>query len=539
MAEKTKVTQKIVIVLSIFVFGFFLRLAFAPEENIASDPFEILTAAKTLAETGRYLVPSIGSADLKIHYSFAGWPVGFPLMLSVLFKLFGYSEFLVRLFTITLSSLTIVFVAITCNLFFRERVTFLASFLIAVHPLLVAFNGRIFTNNPALFFLVSSIAFLLFSVIKRDKELEFVDLSVIFKIKKRLLSFLFSFLFLGFLLTVRDTEAMFIPVYLYILYKSGFFASNFNRERLSNITKLLFLAVIVFLLGYLPSIYFNYQNYGTIITSTHYQWGGRLDLNYLLFGSGSTLDLPGFVIIILSAIIYCFPLITLLFIERFTKKVIFLVTILIVMLLPLIVINGSYQVSSTGAAPRYMLPVIPFAFILIGYSLINLSGERRLIYRASLIFIIICWQLLLTYPIPILFKISPKFAYAAHYSPFYQIYPFENYPTHSNAMAKWVKDNTPENSVIITPSRVYHFYYYAKRDVVMLSDVTAEILKSFFNGRPVFLVEDHEAAYNPDRITKFKKLIKSSGLECSTFGEVKLFSPRIGHTQMIIYRINQ
>ena len=530
--------RKILIILFIFLLGLSLRMAFSPAENETADPFEILTAAKTLYETGRYLLPGIGSADLKVHYTFAGWPVGFPLMLTVIFKFFGYSEFYVRLFTIFLSSLTIVFVSIIANLFFQDKIAYLTGLLMATHPLLVSFSGRIFTNNPSLLFLIVSLTFLLLSVLERDREVRFVGPSVILGSKKRLLCFLISFLFLGYLLTIRDTEAIFIPAYLYVLYKSGFFLFNFDRANLKVITNLFLMATAAFVIGYIPSIYYNYQNYGVIITSTHYQYGGRLDFNYMLTGSGSIMGLPGAIIIIITGLIYCFPIVSLFFVEKFKdKNVFFFVVMFILMFLPLIVINGSYAVTSTGASPRYILPLIPVACILTAYGLTNLSQKIRLFWRIGIFFIILVWQLFLTYPLPALFKISPKFAYAAHYAPVYQIYPFENYPAHINALSKWVKNHTPKNSVIIaTSSNPYHFYYYAERDVITFPNVTPDAFKNIID-RPTFLVEDHEATYNAEAINKIKDLIKSIGLDYSVVGEIKLFSPKIGHTKMHIYQI--
>jgi len=214
----------ILIVIFIFILGFALRVVFAPKENISADPFSILASAKTLAETGKYLLPDVGFADLKVRYTkLTGWPVGFPLMLSSIFRVFGYSEYLARLFTIFLGSLNIIFIAIIANLFFQKTVAYVACFLMAIHPLLVAFNGRIFTNNPALLFFISSITFMLLGIIERGRELQFVGPSAIIADKKRFLSFVMSFALLGFSLTIREYQVMFIPVYLYLLYKAGFF----------------------------------------------------------------------------------------------------------------------------------------------------------------------------------------------------------------------------------------------------------------------------------------------------------------------------
>jgi len=256
MPDKYKVMHKIIILL-IFVLGFSLRLIFAPVENLSADPFEVLTSAKTLAETGQYLVPSVGSADLKIRYISPPWPVGFPLMLSIIFKFVGYSEFIARLFTIFLASLSIVFVILIANLFFPKKEAYFSGIIMAINPLLVAFNSRIFTTNPAVLFLIASIAFLLLSVIDRDKELRFVDPSLILSKKSRLLSFLMAFLSLGYLLTIRDTAVMFLLVHLYVFSKASFFKLNFVRERLKVIAKLFLMAVIAFMLAFLPSVYYN------------------------------------------------------------------------------------------------------------------------------------------------------------------------------------------------------------------------------------------------------------------------------------------
>lgn len=533
------IKSKVLIIILIFLLAFSLRLIFAPSHNIASDPFEILTAAKTLNETGKYLVPSVGSADLDIHYRFAGWPVGFPLMLSVIFKFFGYSEIIARVFTIFLSSLVIIFVAVITNLFFSDKTTYLASFLVAIHPLLLAFNGRIFTNNPASLFLIASITFLLLSVVDKSNELNFVEPSLILKNRKRLLYFLLSFLLLGFLLTIRDTYIIFVPVYLYILYKSNFFylLFKFNNKGLKTILKLSLLACMLSIIGYLPSIYYNYLNYGTILTSTHRQSGFSLSINYLLFGSGSEMGLPGGVVMLVAGFLYTFPTISLFFVDRFTKKLIFFLVITILIFLPLIFINGSYPVASSDAAPRYLLPLIPFTSILIAYSLMTFSRKLRTSYLIFIFFVIFCWHLFLIYPMPIFFKISSKVAYTAQYAPVYNIYSYENYPNHSNAMVGWVKGNTPLDSVIISPSRLYHFYYYAKRDVIGISNVTGDVLKELVETRPVFLVEDHEATYNPSRVNGVKEMIENANLKYSVVGEVGLFSPRLGHTKMNIYKI--
>jgi len=528
-------TRKIVILFLIFLLGFMLRLVFAPIENIDADSFELLTAAKTINDTGRYMVPSIGTPDLKIKYHFAGWPVGFPLMLCLIFKLIGYSEFAARLFVILLGSLTIICTIMIADLLFGEKVSYLAGLLTAMNPLLVAFNGRIFTNTPSLFFFMCSITCLMLSTIKKSDDLQFVNLRIVLSSRGRIINFLLSLFFFGILLTIRDTEVIFSPIYIYILYKSEFFYfKHYNYD----IKPILFLlsGVLVLLIGYAPSMYFNYQNYGKIITSTTYQWGGRLDFKYLFFGYSSTLPLPGILVILITVLVYCFPAFLLFFIKKCSDKDILLIIIFFLILIPIMIINGAYRVTSTGASPRYIIALIPFACIFSANRLIYLYKYKMLLWTFSIV--ILSWLFLLSYPLPVLFKITPKFAYLAHYSPLYQRYPYKNYPTHTNAVSNWIKNNTAENSVVIAPSsNPYHFFYYAKRQVITYPNLNSNVLRDLSFSRSIYLVEDHEATYNPEKVKSVKNIINASGLSYIIVGEIELFSPKVGITKMNIYKV--
>lgn len=536
--EQNLIHNKIFIIFLIFILGFSLRILFAPPQNETADPFEILTAAKHLSESGKYYVPMIGSADLKISYHNPGWPVGYPLMLSGIFKLFGYNEYLARLFTIFLGSLLIVFTAIIADLFFREKVAYFAGLFAAIYPLLVAFNGRIFTNTPSTTFLFAALAFFLLSFVKRGEGLSFVKISDLFLEKRRLISFLASALLFGCLLAIRDTEIIFAPVFIYILYQSSILSDLRHYEGRKAVGKILFLSLFAFIAGLSPSIYYNLQNYGAPVVSATQKWGGHLDLNYLLLGTDSQMGMPGALIMLLTGLVYCFPLVSLGFIGKFTKKVNFFLVIFVLMFLPIIFVNGAYSVSSSGASPRYLLPLIPIVCVLTAQSLSNLS-RRANKFLIGLLFIALSgWFVFFTYPAPIFYKISTKIAFIAHYAPAYQIFPYENYPSHINALAKWVRQNTPKDTVVLaTSTQPYHFYYYAGRDVITFPNVTKDTLKNLVNKRPIFIVEDHGDIYNPEAINNVLNMVKEAGLACSEAGEVKLFSPRVGHTKMHIYQI--
>jgi len=276
------------------------------------------------------------------------------------------------------------------------------------------------------------------------------------------------------------------------------------------------------------------------MTSAGYQYGGRLSLRVFLFGSDAGVRLPGAAVISLTVLIYCFPLVFLLFNGKITKKEAFFIVIFMLMFFPILFIYGSFPVSASGGAPRYILPLIPIACILSGQMLVDLFKTHSLWLKTIICVVLFCWQFLLTYPAPILFKISPKFAFAAHYSPVYQAFSFENYPTHINALARWVKESTPKNSIIVVPAlNPYHFYYYAKRDVIKSSNLKPDVLEQVIRGRPMYFVEDHLSLYNPLGINEIKSMIKSIGLDYTTVGEVKLFSPYAGRTTMHIYKISE
>ncbi len=540
MSHKAKLPKKIFVIFLVFFMGLCLRWFFAPKENMAADSFELIAATKNLSQTGEYLMPTHGAADLKETYEIVGWPVGYPLMLCGVSKVFGHSENAFRLFTILLSSCTVIFVILIADVFFGYRAAILGGLLMAAHPLLVAFNGRIFTNNPAVLFLYASLAFLVYALVEKDSdkaEVKFVDLSSVCKRKKRAMYLIISFLLLGYLLAIRDTMAMFLPVYFLFFYRAGLFNFKPFKSRFLTFLKLLPIGIFPFILGFLPSMYFNYKNYGTLIASSHYKWGVRLSLSYLLLGRGSTLGIPGALVIIITGAVYCFPLVALLFIDKVKKEHLFFLAIFACMLIPITLINGSFFVSSTGASPRYTIPLVPIACILTATSLLNMTKSKAFL-RVLVIFVIAIWYVVLTYPMPFLFNLSPKFAYLAHYSPVYQIKPYENYPSHTNAVSRWVKQNTPDSSIIIVPpSNPYHFYYYANRDIVFYSNFNQKFLLNYINKRSIFLAEDHEATYNPVSINKVKDVIRSAGVEYYVAGEVKLFSPKVGHTVMRIYGI--
>ncbi len=528
-----RINQTAFVLFLIFLVGLLLRLAFAPGHNLSSDPFEVITSAKTLAETGKYLVPQVGYPDLAVHYNFAGWPVGFPLLLAALFKVFGYSEMLARIFTVVLASLVVVFAGAIAHLLFRNRfITWLSASLVALNPLLVAFSGRIHTENGELFFLFASITFLLLSAMKNDSK-GFVEPEVILGDKKRLSAFLLAVFLAGFMLTVRETAVIYILAFIYILYRSGFFVSKQGGY-------LILLAIIPFIIGYIPSLYYNYINFGSFLASTHINWAGEipLDMGYFLFGNSTSLGLPGALAIFGGFLIYAFPIVLLVFIRQLNGNAKSLLLLFLLMLLPAVLVYGAFP--NPSAAPRYLLPLVPLASVLAAYALINFRKMKKFSYSV-IILVVSLEQLFLFFPVPQSFGISPSIAAFAVYSPVYNKYSYENFPDHVEAVVDWVKDNTESNAVIVTPSRVYHFYYYARRDVIALYYLADAVpLVQLSASRPVYLVEDNEAASNPEKVNAFLESLRSSfNLNYRLVGRVPLFSPYVGNTSIEIFLIGK
>ena len=58
-------------------------------------------------------------------------------------------------------------------------------------------------------------------------------------------------------------------------------------------------------------------------------------------------------------------------------------------------------------------------------------------------------------------------------------------------MAIWVNKNTKPDTIIICPSRLYHFFYYGERDVISLSKLKFNYAKMLIDlERPIYFIED-------------------------------------------------
>jgi hypothetical protein len=526
--------------IALFLISLGLRWAFTPNHNVAEDPFEVIEGARHLEATGQYLVPRLGGPDLQVHYVLPSWPVGFPLLLALAFRVFGPQEVIARVVTMIVSSMVAPLTAgLAYSLGGGMPVALLAGFLAAIHPLAMAFGGQIFTNNLSLTLLLAAMLLLVKSLRSEESEI-WANPSQILSEPKRLRTFVAAFFFLGLLLTVRDTDVLFLPAFIGILYCAWFMRQGpkLGAFGWTAFRRVGLYSVIFFLAGFSPSLYFNTVNFGQPFVSAHAETGFRLSLDYLLLGSRSPLPLPGVVVMAMAVMLYQFPLFAGWIMRPHRRSGIALLGLIIILLVvPLLLVNGAYPVASSGAAGRYVLVLVPFSSILAAWAFVHLWHARRRWALAGLGTSLILWQLLLTYPPPSLFKLWPRFAYLAFYSPIYNVRPYHNYPDHTNAMVKWVKENTPRDAVIISPSRVQHYYYYAKRDAMWLSMLAQNRLLTLAANRPVYLVEDNQAVENPAAINTAKRMIVNAGLTYEAVGYVDVFNPVRGEGGMHVYRI--
>ena len=513
-----------------------LRLLSMPDHNLAEDSFTLIEAAKHLLATGIYRMPGVGSAHAVLEYTLPSWPVGFPLTLAGVFAIFGASEAAARTFTVVVSSFVAPLTAAIANLMIRnERVALTAGILAAIHPLSVGFSGQVFTNNLSAALFAASLYFLT-ACLARGDRIDLVSLREVCRSKGRQLRLALAFFFFGFMLSVRDTDVIFAPVGVYLLYLGGIGSSQTGERDWAAWRRCLLIGIGALLVGWAPSLYFNVINFGSPLVSTHYQTGIRLSLDYLLRGSDAFFGLPGIVVMAVVILGYHFPaFVSLFFLRQRWSAISPFVVMGILVILPLLLVNGAFPVVSTGAGPRYVLPLVPFVAIVSAYALYLGWCEIRRWTALLFIGVVVGWQVLLTYPPVMLFELWPRFAYLTYYSPVYVSHPYHHYPDHTNAMVQWVRENTPTTAIIVTPSRAQHFLYYGKRDVVILNLLTPAHWSALVSERPVYLVEDRDVAVKPTIIESLKEKLGQEGIVFKAVGAVEVFTPEKGDTMVRVY----
>jgi len=524
------------VLLGLFFSGVFLRLFFSPDMNYETDSFSILLASKSIFETGEYTIPPVSLTDYDGNYQTnPGWAVGYSLLLSILFKIFGYSESIARIATVLVTSSVIPIIGIVGYRLQDRKVGILASILVILSPILLCVNGRILTANMGYSMLTLSISFLILGTIRRKQGVEFISSEELIRSKHHLFFLSLSFLFFGFTLLSRDDFVMFAPVFLISFWR----ITRHQYEppfvqRIKNYMLFFGMAVVFALIGFSPNLYFNYKTYGKIFTSSHLEYGGRLRLEYLLEGSSGAMGLPGWAVIVLSIIVFAFPVVSILFIWSKSKAGALLGSMLVLMIIPLLLINGSYPVSSSGASGRYVIPLIPLGSIATAI-LLNSKDMLHRLYYFGFLACLILWHGILIYPPSIFFQYYPQIAYITHYSPWYNKQNYINYPHPIRTTLQWVSNNTPADSIVLSDYDFYQYFFYANRDVMnrdLLKDVKKRLMK-----RKVFFVEDHLFIQNPDLLRNWQDKLKENQISLKKRNTFPFFSPNRGDKSLNIYEL--
>ena len=515
-----------------------VRWVFAPSHNLAEDPFEFIESAKHLLLTGQYRIPSIGSPDLIVRYILPSWPAGYPLLLAGAFAVFGTQETVARIVTMLVSSGVAPLAAMMSFMATHSTLAAMgAGLLAALHPLGVAFGGQVFSNNLSLTLFAAAVC-LLVSSLRVAHGGGWASYQEVAGDSRRCRHFGLAFLLLGFMMAVRDTDVMYMPAIAVLLFLGKFFAPFAGRGSAARAAwwKLAGLAGGAALVGWAPGLYFNTVNFGSPFVLTHYQTGIRLSWDFLLRGSDALFGLPGFIVMSVTLLVYHFPFFFSMAFRGLDCVRIhpFLIMGTLIMV-AVIAINGAFPVAATGAAPRYVLALIPFTAIVFGHTLDVVWRRKQRHLAIGFLAVVGGWLAFLTYPPPVLFGMWPRFAYLAYYSPVYVGHPYRQYPDHTNAMVRWVQAHTPRDAVIITPSRSQHFFYYGQRDVAILDAMDGTDWERLVSTRKVYLVEDRHLAVQPGERDLMKRKLEEKGIALAPVGSVIVFTPERGDTELHAY----
>ena len=222
------------------------------------------------------------------------------------------------------------------------------------------------------------------------------------------------------MLTVRDTDAMLTLPVLYLLWKAKFFEPlwNFHFTAWKPWRTLVGIASGMLVIGWSPALYFNIINFGSPFVSTHYQTGIRLSTEYLLHGGEDFMGMPGILVMLFAFLVYHFPFFATMMISRPHWTSLAPVCIMgLMVMFPIMLIHGMFAVAATGAAPRYVLPLVPFTAILTAYGISLLGMKTGQRFSIPIFSVFIIWLLVMTYPPSSLFQVWPRFVYLANYAP--------------------------------------------------------------------------------------------------------------------------
>ena len=219
------------ILFAIFLLALLLRVFMSGFQHLVLwDEFLHLNTAESLITTHRLGVCIFGApsqpCELLIHSQYPG---GYPVLLALMFSVFGISEAGALVFSVCLSALSAVLIFLLAYVMFRsERIALSSALLLSLVPVLIIFSSTTTPNATSLFFILLSMFF-----------------SVVFMRKRSFSLLALSCASLVFTSYIRheNTILLFSAIPLALLYYSG------RYEELFDVRKGLFFLLLALLMS--------------------------------------------------------------------------------------------------------------------------------------------------------------------------------------------------------------------------------------------------------------------------------------------------
>ncbi len=357
-----------------------------------------------------------------------------PIIWSLFFKI-GLGEMAIKFSQILLSVFTVFLTYLVGKELFNKKAALIAASIMAVFHHSIFFSIRALLTTPTLVIWLSSIYFFIRWHKNRNKKI--------------------------YLFLYTAIAAIGLQVY----YSAGFLAIIFLvflilTEKLEFLKdKNVWKAIIIALLILSPFVIYAYMNQGTILPklsatlATHsqeeaYGWSEAFShikhFNYLLLQPFLIIFLIGFAILLLNLILG-FDIIVKQKSKKLNKQLFTFLWILVPML---IFIYIGYNRGAAAVEPRYILPIFPAVFLIIGDTLTKAYDKFKKYHKGALISIIVILILI---------------------GGFYQLNTADNLiKGKANGYLElkkaglWIKENSEKDETVIS-SAVPQLTYYSER----------------------------------------------------------------------------
>jgi len=163
-------TQTWIILFIIVLLGLFVRINVSPfTDNLDSVGWPYIDMALRLAK-----------GDLFVESTFGDRTIGYPLIISFFYRLFGSSTWIVHVINISFGTLNIIGVFLLSHMLFKkENLALVGSLLMAVDPNIIRYAAVNASNSVYFFFIILAlISMLLFKSIKKQ-HLLFLTISLL------------------------------------------------------------------------------------------------------------------------------------------------------------------------------------------------------------------------------------------------------------------------------------------------------------------------------------------------------------------------